>query len=78
MCNKHAELNDILKYIVLLSSNISRDVVYLNDIFFRSLRLYTYVNGTTKVLFKGRLTLNVANLLFCPKILSVDTETLFL
>ena len=60
----------------LLLYNISKDVVYLRDLFFSSLRLYRYVKGTLEIIFNSKIILNVANILFSLKIVSIDTEKL--
>jgi hypothetical protein len=63
-------------YIALLLYNISRDVVYLRDLFFSSLRPHRYIKGALEITFNSRIILNVANILFSPKIVPIDIEKL--
>ena len=63
-------------YIALLLYNISRDIVYLKDLFFSSLRLYKYIKGALEIIFNSKIILNVINVLFSPKIVPADIEKL--
>ncbi|XTI87664.1 hypothetical protein V2W45_1239992, partial [Cenococcum geophilum] len=65
-----------LTYIALLLYNIFRDIVYLKDFFFSSLRPYRYIRGTLEITFNSGIILNVANVLFSPKILPINIEKL--
>ena len=60
----------------LFLCNIFRDVVYLRDLFFSSLKLYRYIEGALEIIFDNRIILNVANILFSPKIVPADIEKL--
>ena len=60
----------------LLLYNISRDIVYLRDLFFSSLRLYRYIRGALEIIFDSRIILNITNVLFSPKIVPIDIEKL--
>ena len=63
-------------YIALLLCNISRDMVYLKDLFFSSLKPHRYIKGASEITFNSRIILNVADILFSPKIVPADTEKL--
>ena len=51
-------------------------MVYLRDLFFSSLRPYRYIKGALEITFDSRIILNVADVLFSPKIVPTDTEKL--
>ena len=53
-----------------------RDLVYLRDLFFSSLRPHRYIKGALEITFDSRIILNVADILFFPKIVPIDTEKL--
>ncbi|XTI94256.1 hypothetical protein V2W45_1473473 [Cenococcum geophilum] len=63
-------------YMALLSCDISGDVVYLRDLFFSSLRPYRYIEGALEITFNSGIILNIADVLFSPKIIPTDTEKL--
>jgi len=65
-----------LTYIALLLYNISGDVVYLRDLFFSSLRPYRYIRGALEITFDSGIILNIADILFSPKIVPADIEKL--
>jgi len=60
----------------LLLCDISRDVVYLRDLFFSSLRPHRYIRGALEIIFDSGIILNIANVLFFPKIVPIDIEKL--
>ena len=60
----------------LLLYNISRDIIYLKDLFFSSLRLYKYIKGALEITFNSGIILNVANVLFFFKIIPTNTKKL--
>ena len=61
---------------MLISGDISGDVRCFKNLLFSSLRPYTYVKETSKVFIDNGITLNIADLLDNPEIVSVDTERL--
>jgi hypothetical protein len=63
-------------YVALLSGDRSGDVVYLRDLFLKSLRPHKYVEGATEITFDSGIILNVADILFSPEIVPVNTEKL--
>ena len=74
-----ADLNNLFPaYIILLSRDKSRDVVYLKDIFFNSLQPYKYNKGTNKINFNSGIILNITNILFSPEIIPIKIEKLLL
>jgi hypothetical protein len=60
----------------LLLYDISKDIVYLRDLFFSSLRPYRYIKGALEITFDSGIILNVADILFSPKIVPIDIEKL--
>ena len=60
----------------LLLYDISGDVVYLRDLFFSSLRPYRYIRGALEIIFNSRIILNVADVLFFPKIVPINIKKL--
>ena len=65
-----------LTYIAFLLYDISGDVVYLKDFFFSFLRLHRYIEGALKITFNSGIILNIADVLFSPKIVPADIEKL--
>ena len=65
-----------LTYMALLLFDIFRDVIYLRDFFFSSLRLYRYIKGALEIIFDSGIILNITDVLFSPKIVPVDMEKL--
>ena len=62
-------------YMALISGDISGDVTYTQDLFFSSLKQYTYV-GTAEIMFDSGITLNIADILYCPELIPVDVQKL--
>jgi len=60
----------------LFSCNIFKDIIYLRDLFFSSLRLYRYIKGALEIIFDSGIILNIANILFSFKIVPADIEKL--
>jgi len=70
-------LNPALGYMVLVSGDISGDVTYYTkDLFFSSLKPHTYVEGSAEIMFDSGITLNIADILYCPELIPVNVEKL--
>ena len=71
------DLNNLSpKYIILLSGDKSRDIVYLKDLFFTSLQPYKYTKGTNKITFNSGIILNISDIIFSPEIVPIKIEKL--
>ena len=68
--------NSAPAYIALISRDISGDVTYIKDLFFSSLKSHKYVESTAEIMFNSGITLNIADILYCPELIPVDTQKL--
>ena len=60
----------------LFLCNIFKDIIYLRDFFFSSLRLYKYIKGVLEITFDSEIILNVANKFFFFKIVPINIKKL--